>query len=670
MSICSYNKNIKPNATNTPTSSNNKSLKDERPGTNFPSKGPARRQPQFEGKKGPSYHSQPKNRKHQRIDNSKNNQRFEKYAPGGSYVGSDGKVKEGSKKVSLNHLLNFKFEPRQNEELTTSHWHKGKRSGHRRISTNSVYSKERFLQANCQFIVAENGDYSINATDPDAPVPWDKIEQVQFLVENELSCPICLYPPTVPKITKCGHIYCWPCILHYLALDEKGKSVRECPICNVDVRKRDLRSVSLFETIPRQAGINVKMNLMFRDSTSLTPQPIEEIDTFDYSGESKNNKITEYSPNQVLEFIIEPELEALKCKLALELDDFEREFFNCAILDCEARQAEVLQHLTEHPPNKINSGADLHEDASKVEEQIKLDSSKDVSDATSFYFYQIEGGENIFLDGINVKCLLKEYSHFKQCPASFEATIVHMESFTMTEELRKRHKYLSHLPLSCEYKIAELDLEPPLISQETLDEFQDLIKKRMKSRQKKERQENDSRRRAEIEEQRKMKEYVRSHSYHYIPSEMIAVNKVDECSALQSSNVSVEVVSSSSSDYSLSPPQNSASMSFAEKLRTGEVTTARSWMKKAPSAPSHIASAANLPFDDPDNDDDPYYHAPTYQSSFGDALSAALDGLHSTSMGGNEASAETGTTSKRRGKKQKKKAKQTLLFTTSAPMHN
>lgn len=34
------------------------------------------------------------------------------------------------------------------------------------------------------------------------------------------ACPICLSPPTAPRMTKCGHVFCYPCILHYLTLHE------------------------------------------------------------------------------------------------------------------------------------------------------------------------------------------------------------------------------------------------------------------------------------------------------------------------------------------------------------------------------------------------------------------------------------------------------------------
>ncbi len=39
------------------------------------------------------------------------------------------------------------------------------------------------------------------------------------------------------------------------------------------------------------------------------------------------------------------------------------------------------------------------------------------------------------------------------------------------QDIRRRHRYLSHLPLTCEFSQCELKLEPPILSKETLDSF-------------------------------------------------------------------------------------------------------------------------------------------------------------------------------------------------------
>ena len=92
----------------------------------------------------------------------------------------------------------------------------------------------------CQFVVRQGLDYSKHLKDPDVIVDWDLVEQVRLKTTSDVpSCPICLYPPTTAKLTRCGHVYCWTCILHYLSLsDDKS---RKCPICFDSVRREDLK---------------------------------------------------------------------------------------------------------------------------------------------------------------------------------------------------------------------------------------------------------------------------------------------------------------------------------------------------------------------------------------------------------------------------------------------
>jgi hypothetical protein len=140
--------------------------------------------------------------------------------------------KAGSKKQSLNHLLNFQFAPRAeahgrgNERGGgASKYRRGQHGkqqggggGGHQAGVTARYRKEHYLQANCQFVVRAGGDYSRHAADPDLLVDWALIEQVRLRTSGSepTSCPICLFPPTAAKISRCGHVFCWPCILHYL----------------------------------------------------------------------------------------------------------------------------------------------------------------------------------------------------------------------------------------------------------------------------------------------------------------------------------------------------------------------------------------------------------------------------------------------------------------------
>ncbi|XP_023240083.1 RING finger protein 10-like [Centruroides sculpturatus] len=178
-------------------------------------------------------------------------------------------IKQGSKKLSLNHLLNFTITPpRVANEYRSGSWQGGRNVRKQKLPK---YNKEQFLQANCQFVVKEEGDYSNHAEDPDKLVDWDLVEEIHLPSHQVPSCPICLYPPVAAKITRCGHIYCWACLLHYLSLSDK--TWRKCPICYEAVYKNDLKSVVSTSKTTYSVGDNITMCLMKRKRGSVISKP-------------------------------------------------------------------------------------------------------------------------------------------------------------------------------------------------------------------------------------------------------------------------------------------------------------------------------------------------------------------------------------------------------------
>ena len=73
----------------------------------------------------------------------------------------------------------------------------------------------------------------------------------------------------------------------------------------------------------------------------------------------------------------------------------------------------------------------------------------------------------------------------------------HLETMPCFQELRGRYKSLSHLPLTCELALCELDLKPPIVSLDTLDQFSAEIHKRRQKRMKKRKDERRREKRAE-----------------------------------------------------------------------------------------------------------------------------------------------------------------------------
>lgn len=64
------------------------------------------------------------------------------------------------------------------------------------------------------------------------------------------------------------------------------------------------------------------------------------------------------------------------------------------------------------------------------------------------------------------------YGSLENCPNTLNGRILEKEGGSMTEELRRRLRYLQHLPVTCQFEVAEIQLRPPIINKETLDYFQ------------------------------------------------------------------------------------------------------------------------------------------------------------------------------------------------------
>ncbi|KAJ3058940.1 hypothetical protein HK102_010238, partial [Quaeritorhiza haematococci] len=180
--------------------------------------------------------------------------------------------------ISLTHLLNFNFPPRQRHGSSSGSGGSHSGGGRKRGTYYEPFNKERFVNANYRFVMRDDGDYSVNLVEPDIMVNWSDVVQVVMPVTKSPTCPICLHPPTAAKITKCGHVFCYPCVLHYLSLaDTKW---RKCPICYDSVYAKDLKSVRVLvvnEVSYRAASVKkpvlMKMALMKRGLNSTVALP-------------------------------------------------------------------------------------------------------------------------------------------------------------------------------------------------------------------------------------------------------------------------------------------------------------------------------------------------------------------------------------------------------------
>lgn len=666
----------------------------------------------------------------------------------------------------LNQMINFDYGFHRSSYHGTLH-SRPRRHHFKSYAAGGVFNKQQYLQANCQFVMKDSGDYSIHVIDPDQPVEWNNIEQLCMSTPDLPLCPICLCPPVAGKITKCGHIYCWSCILHYLALSEKNW--HKCPICNEAVHQKDLKSVKTIEVHRYKVGDMIKLNLMRRDKGNTIPvarsvwiglpsKPfnVKENHMACYS------KVVTATPADVQELVTEPETAQLVKQLD-EAEESEKCFIESALLQQKDRtslqlpspihKAQEQQQLSSELENLTLTKSKLDNSNSKTskyyvnafdeiaeevgsaplaclgdrdfnysldtaagaaeEEQVAciaaaspapltdscgptdqelmlteqaaqcLELPHDLGDEeagrkrrpkcspkNTFYFYQAADGQHIYMHAINARCMVQEYGSLMNCPDGIEATIVELESVTMTEELRKRLRYLSHLPLSAEFKVAELLLKPPIVSKETLRYFRDEIEKRRRIRQKKNREERSRSKRIQEEENLK---------YGISPVKIVMSSAAEIKNQTSQSGLNIPVFSctprpvmaidivspSTSGDSPIASPSSAASStsdgnqttSFAQMLKSGKLRSsvgpaqASGSLKPDSALRGHPACASDS--DISDNEDK--IPVPNFQNSFGDAIQTALDNLEQNN---------TGTSAIASAGKKKKKMKK-LLFTTT-----
>ncbi len=66
----------------------------------------------------------------------------------------------------------------------------------------------------------------------------------------------------------------------------------------------------------------------------------------------------------------------------------------------------------------------------------------------TLYFYQSEDGQWIFLTPFNMRALVAHYGSYGALPSRISAHVLELEELVQSEVVRRRHKFVGHLPLT------------------------------------------------------------------------------------------------------------------------------------------------------------------------------------------------------------------------------
>lgn len=505
-------------------------------------------------------------------------------------------------RTSITHLMNFTLPPRpQNHQQN----HFGRST--RRNATWGLGSgyhaadKARYVHANYRFIVNPKGNYHAQAMDADVHLDWSNVLQILVSAESQsTNCPICLSTPVAPRMAKCGHIFCLPCLIRYMHSSddtnptaEKKARWRKCPICWDSIYISETRPVRWFtgqEGERPQEGGDVVLRLIMRQPGSTLALPRDGAEVLD-----KAEDIPWYFAAEVMDYarVMKGSEDYMNVQFESEIEGLQRQEKEDELMFGDETQwskravASVIEakdklkgignppsapeqpseRKSRRPPVEyLNNHHDILPDYYDIQHAAKsgqsssksstpaqdrtLESSPDhlmrasstspsnnptfrrnntsvsphwlppvsrpsvpslsrlreTSKAPSnsshhdqpFFFY--EALLHYYLSPLDIRILKAAFGDFASFPSTILPRVERVSTgHIIDDELRRRAKYLAHLPHGCEVGFLECDWTDVVVP-EILSAFAPEIDRRRKKNTEKEAREEKERLRAEREE--------------------------------------------------------------------------------------------------------------------------------------------------------------------------
>ncbi|KAJ5653186.1 hypothetical protein N7490_000189 [Penicillium lividum] len=486
--------------------------------------------------------------------------------------------------TSITHLMNFSLPPRpqyQPPPRNTRRYNTwGAGSGYHAVD------KARYVHANYRFIVSPDRNYHSQAANADVHLDWASVLQVLVSAQTQAaSCPICLSTPVAPRMARCGHIFCLPCLIRYMhssdddnSAPEKRPRWKKCPICWDSIYASEVRPVRWFRgqegDLPFEGG-DVVLRLVKREPGSTLALPRDGAETL-----GRGEDIPWYHVAEVADYarIMKGGEDYMKSQYDSEIEDLRRQAVEDELLfgdeNTWTRKAisgiheakEKLQGIG-NPPAVIRQLAvsrstnqpavdaensmlspsdsaitsespitysalgpttDSHQFADSTSTPTTSDETDQLSETMDklrvnsdsisksrpkgkgkeaqgahpsdepYYFYQAL--PQFYLSSLDIRILKAAFHEYASFPATILPRVERISTgHIVDDELRKRVKYLGHLPHGCEVNFLECDWRDVVVP-EVLSRFRTETERRRKRNREKEAREEKDRIRAEKEE--------------------------------------------------------------------------------------------------------------------------------------------------------------------------
>lgn len=292
-----------------------------------------------------------------------------------------------------------------------------------------------------RFLVREGFEYPKTVDDP---VDWLSIEMVLVPEIENVLCPICLDVPFVPRFTRCGHIYCLPCLLQFFQTADScsvsglGNNWRSCPVCAEPLHLKQLRPIKFCPATEPKEGEIFNSLLVKKSVGSLRIEhprfPNDSLDTL-----SPFQRLIPVSRSFVQMQILNPDLTQIRNEISTKKRQGE-----CSL---ELSFLEAAQRLLEDQKRLLVS----------VTEAVSP-TIDNCSSGEFYYFHQSKDGLNVFLHPLCMKILKFHFGSYESIPEDLSLPIVQLERLIVTSGNRRRFKYLDHLSSGTQIILVEVDL--------------------------------------------------------------------------------------------------------------------------------------------------------------------------------------------------------------------
>lgn len=188
----------------------------------------------------------------------------------------------------------------------------------------------------------------------------------------------------------------------------------------------------------------------------------------------------------------------------------------------------------------------------------------------TYYYYQAASGLPVYLHPLDIRILLAHFSSYSAFPDAITIRVDAFSENTVNDDLRKRCKYLAHLPQGADVVFIEANLEG-IVGSEGLKNFEGLLKSRTARR--KEKGKKDDRAKAKAEErEREKEEFWTSSGANYIsrtdPISISTSPQVDDFSAVGTGTLQESELCEPSPPQQQQPSGAWGARSFASTLHS------------------------------------------------------------------------------------------------------